>query len=785
MPFKRMMKSNKYLVRISLWVTSVIVLSILILSSIVYYNVQQKVLHNEYKNSQKLINQTKFNMEYLDEMSRNLTMSIYYNNDVRALMYLNDDETYDYMNAVNELNSSVIRNNPFVHSVYIYNNNKNRYYSTYGEFFHHDAEWDKLLAAQKKLPVLKPIIRVMSLDPTDHKKGTQLVISYVMYDMLDDQGNMDGAVVINLKLDWLMNNIQAINTEDSNPNDQLYILDDKNHFIQAGSTASEEGLNLQNQIKSTYAALKPASVSMPKNSNFFTIKQQGTKYLVTYIPVEKTGWVLFKTVPYDEAYGYVHNLGTSIIVITIVVLLAALVVSLSISRGLYKPIKNLVAQTRSHNNSGTSDVSDEFAFLHGVYQDAAAQLNKFKSETNSNMQIMKAYFLRKLLLDSDSVSSGEFKQAIEEYALAFTFEQSFAVAVLKIDDYKSFIENRSMEEREVLRFAVCNITTELIGQRYNVESVDMKRDHVVMIVSGDFTTDAAMDGLQYVINEAQVFVKSSYKLSITAAISGHATDYSKVAKAYMQAIDLSSYRYTHGQMSILTSDVIVSGVNLIPIEDVMQAGNQFIETMKRGDLAGTEEKLAVLFQLARKLEHSDMMLALMYTVNRVKNTIFEINHSRLKPVNVNAMLLNRELFELETMDELYLKFIEVIHEAIEGINDGRDKQESMTAETIKDIIEANYANVGFGGAEIAAMLRISQVKAGKLFKEQMGMSILEFINHVRLSKSVEWLENSRLSISEIIRKVGIENESYFYKIFKLKYGSTPREYIAKRAQKQF
>ena len=47
----------------------------------------------------------------------------------------------------------------------------------------------------------------------------------------------------------------------------------------------------------------------------------------------------------------------------------------------------------------------------------------------------------------------------------------------------------------------------------------------------------------------------------------------------------------------------------------------------------------------------------------------------------------------------------------------------------------------------------------------------------RMVKAVEWLQNSKLSISQVMQKVGIENQSYFYRLFKNKYGSTPREYI--------
>jgi YesN/AraC family two-component response regulator len=80
------------------------------------------------------------------------------------------------------------------------------------------------------------------------------------------------------------------------------------------------------------------------------------------------------------------------------------------------------------------------------------------------------------------------------------------------------------------------------------------------------------------------------------------------------------------------------------------------------------------------------------------------------------------------------------------------------------------------------MMRLSPYKLSKIAKEYFGMSIPEYINQIRLNKAVEWMENSKLSIQEIMRRVGVENESYFYKLFKAKFGMTPREYIAQQSR---
>ena len=38
------------------------------------------------------------------------------------------------------------------------------------------------------------------------------------------------------------------------------------------------------------------------------------------------------------------------------------------------------------------------------------------------------------------------------------------------------------------------------------------------------------------------------------------------------------------------------------------------------------------------------------------------------------------------------------------------------------------------------------------------------------------LKHTSLTVNEIARRVGFENDNYFYRVFKKKYGETPTEY---------
>jgi YesN/AraC family two-component response regulator len=79
------------------------------------------------------------------------------------------------------------------------------------------------------------------------------------------------------------------------------------------------------------------------------------------------------------------------------------------------------------------------------------------------------------------------------------------------------------------------------------------------------------------------------------------------------------------------------------------------------------------------------------------------------------------------------------------------------------------------------MLRMSHVYLGQVFKEQEGTTVVDCINQTRLAQAKHYLEHQDLTVAEIMEKVGFGNESYFYRLFKRQYGTTPKEYRLKSA----
>ena len=83
-------------------------------------------------------------------------------------------------------------------------------------------------------------------------------------------------------------------------------------------------------------------------------------------------------------------------------------------------------------------------------------------------------------------------------------------------------------------------------------------------------------------------------------------------------------------------------------------------------------------------------------------------------------------------------------------------------------------------SEMAQLAGFSENYFMSLFRQYVGMSCIQYINHYRIQKAAHALEETTKSVSEIAMIHGFDNISYFNLQFRRTFGMTPREFRSKR-----
>lgn len=79
-------------------------------------------------------------------------------------------------------------------------------------------------------------------------------------------------------------------------------------------------------------------------------------------------------------------------------------------------------------------------------------------------------------------------------------------------------------------------------------------------------------------------------------------------------------------------------------------------------------------------------------------------------------------------------------------------------------------------AEAAAVCQCSQSHFMRWFKKMTGQSFTEYLNDYRLNAAAEALRSTDETVLAVAERTGFRNLSYFNRVFKARFGLTPREY---------
>ena len=108
----------------------------------------------------------------------------------------------------------------------------------------------------------------------------------------------------------------------------------------------------------------------------------------------------------------------------------------------------------------------------------------------------------------------------------------------------------------------------------------------------------------------------------------------------------------------------------------------------------------------------------------------------------------------------------------------RNQERSLRLKKLFDAIAARPAEK-LSVREAARISGLSAPQFMKLFKQVAGMTLVAYLNHIRLANGARLLQETDRPIAEIAAETGFADQSYFDKRFKRAFGQTPKEFRAR------
>jgi AraC-like DNA-binding protein len=144
--------------------------------------------------------------------------------------------------------------------------------------------------------------------------------------------------------------------------------------------------------------------------------------------------------------------------------------------------------------------------------------------------------------------------------------------------------------------------------------------------------------------------------------------------------------------------------------------------------------------------------------NLIENLIWTLINNTSNKRNINQTTMG-------------LLFMQLLNHTDKLSHDSREDKAIMD---IFRYIEDNYKDGSLTDA--ANLLHYDFYWLSHEIKNRTGKTYTEHLQEKRLSQAAFLLKNTSLSVEEIALAVGYENKSYFHRIFKAKYGTSPKKY---------
>lgn len=758
------LRSRKYLQRILLSFMLVVAM-LAVASFFLNSSARGKVLSLQNEADRKLLTQINYNIENMNGIVKNLAVSLYNDDDLIALK-----AGADYKQSIlkiERLNDTVAAS-PYLHAAIFYNGKQGRFFSSQNHAMDSSRLYSALesyMAASKDLPKLQ----LIPLDLDESGEGID-VFAFFIYDGPSLGSVNNNVLILTVRPDWMLDNVKALNAAAEREDNVLFVTDSGGEVLISTDGELPDGLDIK-------ADLLPRVGSSAGTLDSFIYKHEDRKYKVTYLSKALNNWQIISLQDYDTVLGSVRQMKWTEIAVTLSAALLAVLLSVFFSLRLYKPVGQLLTLMPAHG-SGTAEAKDELSLIAANMTEMIGKLKGLEQEKASQGNIAKIYHLRSLIGLSESMDKEEFLRLREQYNIDIAYPSPLRLALVQIDDLLGIGSGAGARMESLLYFAISNIGQELFRSGGSCEAADMKSGHLVFVIGGD---TGRLEALNARFKELQKTILQYYRITFTVTLSDVFDDYTQITQHYNKAVRRANYRMIFGKGSVLEPELLRANEQNETFRIPQELERRLTEGLKKGDPEETGQAIRSWRELLGGFSFENMFSAVLHLAVTLSNTLAEMNHHNLNPVSVNLQAINRRILEKETLDEIEAVLLEVVDEVCEQRRSGREDKNRLLADTVKEIIDKHYADPDLNVQRIADMLKMSAVYLGQVFKAQEGTTVVDQINATRLAQARAYLEQQDLTVAEIMEKVGFGNESYFYRLFKRRYGATPKEYRLKSA----
>lgn len=458
----------------------------------------------------------------------------------------------------------------------------------------------------------------------------------------------------------------------------------------------------------------------------------------------------------DRNLKYIQFVIIFIIMVSLIILFY---VVRSVLNKNYRPIKTMLSFF------DITETTNEYENLFSSISNALSRNLSLSKELDAHNKNLKKTNLAKLL-QGDIYYSHQ-----DKFGFEFS-EKSFAVIIFNLENISDlFVEDAEMSDSEklfYLSFITDNIFSELLSEKsVRVYTTEISSQVVCLL---NFSASVSIDDIKASADFALDFINRSFDISLTYALSGIYEGSINIPALYNQAIEVLGHKRILGIEEPMQYVENYNSEQKSKYIFDLNKEHALINAIKAGN---SQSALAVLNPIFEELgELKDVPFDyIIYVALDVATTITKsANEIISSETNYDdTLLFYRKIKSGENLITLYSQMSEYIVKLCEAIridlSEGNNRVYFLISH-IKKYIADNYTDPNLNISSIGTHFNTNIKYISAIFKKDVGISLLDYINNLRIEKALRLIKEGQHSKREIAQMVGFTTERTFYRVLK-------------------
>ncbi|WP_162848364.1 helix-turn-helix domain-containing protein [Paenibacillus nanensis] len=571
-------------------------------------------------------------------------------------------------------------------------------------------------------------------------------------------GQVNGAIVVNLKLDLLFDDYLS---HYHNKKGVTLVLGPNSELLYSDADEGE-------------ALLERADLGKLASGSGSYI--DGSDRIVSYTTSELTGWKFVDITDRSVLLQGMNRIKFIVVAVAAAYLTAAIALSFYLSRRLYRPLQSVISYiggTEAGRREGAvtnQSAGDEAGFIRQRFDQMVRSwetLMKEKRQVDTlltnNRTAIKEKYLNDLLL------GGSTDQTAELLGIRLDFAR-FAVLTIELEEPYPVNGPDGMFQFHLFRYGLMEeLGTDIDGEIF---AKDDKRTIILLSVPPDSDTFPLEQA-----NRLKQLLQSRYGLTVTIAVSRIFCGEQSVRLAYEDTLEALHLKMYIGKGEVLPYTILgdwktEEEAHYYPYELETKLQQALLQTDKEECFKTI--KLITRTAMDKKLNKANIQQLFFQLSGEIVKTLVQ-TRGDMTAVFGERPAYTDTLARAETLPDMEACLLGMCSRIIDYHKEKRSKMSDVTLQLAAEYMEANY-NKNISVDTVAEYVQRSTSYLSRIFKESTGMTVGDYLIQLRIKRAMELLERHGSSIEEICGEVGYANVSYFNKIFKARTGLTPGQY---------